>query len=90
MINAYSELHLDDAMQNLGDMVEFAVCDLGFDPNEFFGWFISSGIASRFGTGNPRYITGMSGFELAEAVLTETNVPYKKREPSYPEHKSRE
>jgi len=90
MINAYSELYLDDAMNNLGDMVEFAVCDLGFDPDEFFGWFISSGIASKFEKGNPKYITGMSGFELAEAVLNETNVTYEKHEPSYAQFKGRE
>lgn len=89
-MNAYNELYLDDAMNNLGDMVEYSVCDLGFDPDEFFGWFISSGIASRFEKGNPKYITGMSGFELAEAVLTETNVSYEKREPSYAEFKGRE
>ena len=90
MTNAYSELYLDDAMNNLGDMVEFAVCDLGFDPDEFFGWFISSGIASRFEKGNPKYITGMSGFELAEAVLDATNVACERREPSHPESKGRE
>ena len=90
MTHAYSELYLDDAMNNLGDMVEFAVCDLGFDPDTFFGWFISSGIASKFEKGNPKYITGMSGFELAEAVLAATNVPYEKREPSYAEFKGRE
>lgn len=90
MTHAYSELYLDDAMNNLGDMIEFAVCDLGFDPDTFFGWFISSGIASKFEKGNPKYITGMSGFELAEAVLAATNVPYEKREPSYAEFKGRE
>ena len=90
MANAYSELYLDDAMKNLGDMVEFAVCDLGFEPDEFFGWFISSGIASRFEKGNPKYVTGMSGFELAEVVLAETNVSYKECEPSYNEYKGRE
>ena len=90
MTNAYNELYLDDAMNNLGDMVEFAVCDLKFDPDEFFGWFISSGIASKFEKGNPKYITGMSGFELAEAVLDEVNVSYEKREPSYVEFKGRE
>jgi DNA-binding transcriptional regulator YiaG len=90
MTNAYSELYLDDARNNLGDMVEFAVCDLGFDPDVFFGWFISSGIAAKFERGNPKYITGMSGFELAEAVLVETNVPYEKREPSYTAFKGRE
>lgn len=90
MTNAYSELYLDDAMNNLGDMVEFAVCDLKFDPDEFWGWFISSGIASKFEKGNPKYIAGMSGFELAEAVLGEINVSYEKREPSYTVSKGRE
>jgi DNA-binding transcriptional regulator YiaG len=90
MTNAYSELYLDDATNNLGDMVEFAVCDLGFDPDVFFGWFISSGIAAKFEQGNPKYVAGMSGFELAEAVLTETNVPYEKREPSYLAFKGQE
>lgn len=90
MTNAYSELYLDDAMKNLGDMVEFAVCDLGFDPDDFWGWFISSGIASKFEKGNPKYIAGMSGFELAEAVLSKTNVSYEKKEPSCVEFKGRE
>lgn len=90
MTRAYNELYLDDAMHNLGDMIEFAVCDLGFDPDTFFGWFISSGIASKFGNGNPKYVAGMSGFELAEAVLTAINVSYEKRKPSYPEFKGRE
>ena len=89
-MGAYSELYLDDAMNNLGDMIEYAVCDLGLDPDEFFGWFISSGIASKFEKGNPKYVVGMSGFELADAVLTETNVSYEKREPSYEEFKGRE
>ena len=85
--SAYDESYLDDAMQNLGDMVEYAVCDLGFDPDVFFGWFISSGIAAKFGRGNPKYIIGMSGYELAEAVLKATNVPFEIREPLYTEYK---
>ena len=89
-MNAYSELYLDDAMQNLGDMVDYAVCDLGFEPDEFFGWFISSGIASRFEKGNPKYVGGMSGYELADAVLSATNVSYEKKEPSYSDFKGRE
>lgn len=90
MTNAYSELYLDDAMQNLGDMVEYAVCDCGYDPDEFFGWFISSGIASKFEKGNPKYITGMSGFELAEAVLKATNIALPGVAPSHPDFKGRE
>lgn len=90
MTNAYNELYLDDAMQNLGDMVDYAVCDLGFEPDEFFGWFISSGIASRFEKGNPKYVGGMSGYELVDAVLRATNVSYEKKEPSYSDFKGKE
>lgn len=90
MTNAYNELYLDDAMQNLGDMVDYAVCDLGFEPDEFFGWFISSGIASRFEKGNPKYVGGMSGYELVDAVLKATNVSYEKKEPSYSDFKGKE
>ena len=42
MMSAYNESYLDDAMQNLGDMIVYAVCDCGYDPDEFFGWFIAS------------------------------------------------
>lgn len=90
MTIAYNELYLDDAMHNLADMVEYAVCDLGFAPDEFFGWFVSSGIASKFEKGNPKYITGMSGVELAEVVLNKTNVEFKFKEPSFSMDKGRE
>lgn len=90
MTTAYNELYLDDAMHNLADMVEYAVCDLGFDPDEFFGWFVSSGIASKFEKGNPKYITGMSGVELAEAVLNITNVAYASKEATHNIDKGKE
>ncbi len=90
MMSAYTESYLDDAMQNLGDMVEYAVCDCGYDPDEFFGWFISSGIASKFEKGNPKYIVGMSGFELAEAVLKATNIKHDNVAPSHKDYKERE
>lgn len=90
MMSAYNELYLDDAMNNLGDMVEYAVCDMGYEPDQFFEWFISSGIADKFEKGNPKYVTGMSGFELAEAVLTTTNIKHKHIEPTYIEYQGRE
>ena len=89
-MNAYNELYLHDAMLNLGDMVEYAVCDLGFEPESFWSWFISSGIASQFENGNPKYVAGMSGYELAEEVLRLTNVSYEKKAPVPREFKGRE
>lgn len=42
MMNAYSELYLDDAMENLGSMVDYAVGECGLPPDEFMNRFISS------------------------------------------------
>ena len=84
------ELYLDDAMANLGDMVEYAVCTLGYAPDDFFGWFISSGIASKFENGNPKYVAGMSGVELADAVLAAVNMQSERRHQPYLSSKGRE
>ena len=90
MITAYNESYLDDAMANLGDMIEYAVCDLGYEPDIFFNWFISSGVAEKFEKGNPKYIVGMSGIELADAVLSATNIEKQNIEPTNPDFKGKE
>lgn len=69
MTHAYEETYLDDAMNNLGDMIDYAVNDCGYEGEEFFSQFILSGIANDFGGGNPKYVAGMSGPELARAVI---------------------
>ena len=89
-MNAYNELYLDDAMANLGDMVEYAVCTLGYAPDDFFGWFISSGIASKFENGNPKYVAGMSGVELADAVLAAVNMQSERHHQPHLSSKGRE
>lgn len=66
---AYAQTYLDDAMNNLGYMLDYAVCDCGYDADDFFDLFISSGIAVEFGRGNPKYIAGMSGPELVKEVI---------------------
>ena len=89
-MNAYNELYLDDAMHNLADMLDYAICDLNYEPDEFFSWFINSGIASKFEKGNPKYITGMSGVELCEAVLKETNIAPPDTPATNPDFKGKE
>lgn len=66
---AYDILYLDDAMANLGGMLEYAVLDCGFEADVFFGYFISSGVATQFERGNPSYVAGLSGPELAYKVV---------------------
>lgn len=78
MTHAYSEYYLNDAMQNLGDMMDYAICDLKFDGDEFFSYFLSSDISKQFEHGNPKYVCGMSGIELANQVLSKVqNIPAK-------------
>ena len=80
MTHAYSESYLDDAMQNMGDMLDYALVDCGYAPDEFFSWFISSGIATKIENGNPKYIVGMSGVELAREVIFLTTGSYPTKE----------
>ncbi len=73
---AYPEIYLSDAMNALGDLLDYAVCDLGYDPEVFFQRFLISGIATFFGNGNPKYLVGLSGPELAGQVLFRTEGQY--------------
>lgn len=90
MTQAYSESYLDDAMQNLGDMLDYALVDCGYAPDEFFSWFITSGIAKKFEKGNPKYVAGMSGIELAREVVFLTTGSYPTKERVIKDFASRE
>lgn len=67
-MRAYDESYLNDAMDILGEALDYAVADCGQDVDEFFEWFIVSGVAGSFGRGNPKFVAGMSGIELAREV----------------------
>jgi hypothetical protein len=60
-------------MNNLGYMLDYAVNDCGFDAEEFYGWFIDSGVARSFGRGHPKFVAGLSGPELASEVIYRTH-----------------
>lgn len=50
-------------------MMDFSTYDLHYTPDKFFDMFIETGIADLFSIGDPRFIVGMSGVELAYEVL---------------------
>lgn len=68
-MRAYDEEYLWDAMRTLGEAFDCAANRAGLDLQRFFDLFVSTGVAQRFGTGNPRYVAGMSGTELALTVM---------------------
>lgn len=72
MTRAYEETYLDDAMNNLGDMLDYAVNDCGYDCEDFFAHFVTSGVAKMFEHGNPKYVAGLSGPEIASEVIFKT------------------
>lgn len=82
MTHAYNESYLNDAMQNLGDMLDYAINDLGYNGDDFFSWFINSGIAKKFENGNPKYTVGKSGYELANDVIYKTTNKFVNKTPS--------
>ncbi|MGN0740563.1 MAG: helix-turn-helix transcriptional regulator [Treponema sp.] len=69
MMHAYSKLYLCDSQVNLASMFDFAIRGLNYSGDDFFSLFIDSGVASKFEHGNPKYVAGMSGRELADLVL---------------------
>lgn len=84
MIRAYDEMYLDDAMECLGAAVEHAVLLRGMDGQEFLDLFVASGVADEFGRGNVKYISGMSGIELARLWMCLIRLWHGKRKPTSP------
>lgn len=76
VIRAYAEEYAAGAQRILGDAVDFAVMTLGLEPDIFGKAFAVSDTSRQFGSGNPRYVAGMNGCELARKVLLETNTPF--------------
>ena len=75
-IRAYDKLYIAGAQNILGHAVDFAVMSLNLDPDTFGNAFAVSDSSKQFASGNPRYVAGMNGCELARKVLAETNTPF--------------
>jgi len=80
-IRAYDEDYVISAQRILGDMMDFAVNTLEYDGDIFFSMFIVSGMAHQFGTGNPSYVAGRTGCELAREVIRESGL----KDPAVPD-----
>ena len=75
-IRAYDESYVQSAQNVLGHAVDFAVMTLEISPEVFGNAFCVSNASKQFAIGNPRYVAGMNGCELARLVLEEAKVPF--------------
>ncbi len=75
-IRAYDESYLNTAQAILGHAVDFAVLTLELDPDVFGSSFAVSNVSKLFASGNPRYVAGMNGCELAKEILSSTHTSF--------------
>lgn len=73
MMRAYIESYLKDVMRNLGVMSHFCINEYGVSPETFSELFSKSHVAEQISMGNPRFLCGMSGKEMAD-ILMETSL----------------
>ena len=90
MMHAYDKTYLDKARTALGRMLDFAVYDLHYDIDKFFELFLTSGMATRFETGDFTVLVGMSGVELAYEVLELSGIYSPRITPNYTMNRSEE
>lgn len=69
MARAYKKTYLSSAMRNLAVMMDCGVRKYGYSIEEFYDKFLASEVSRQFASGNPRYLVGMSGAELADSVV---------------------
>ena len=74
MIHAYDKKYLDDAMRCLGEAFDYAKNTCNMEMDVFLGLFVSSGCASKFEIGVPKYVSGISGIELAIDVFCKSGL----------------
>lgn len=85
MTRAYSESYLSDAKDRLSQFFDYLIKDCGMKADWVASIFLSSGYAEQFERGNPAILAGMSGIELARAVVEATYKKKKLPEPGYAE-----
>lgn len=72
MTRAYNEFFLSDAKDTLSQCFDYLINDCGFAADWTASLFLTSGYAEQFERGNPGVLAGMSGVELAKAIVRKT------------------
>ena len=90
MTHAYSELYLNNAKDCLSGFFDYVVNDCKMSPEWAASLFVATGFAEQFERGNPAYIAGMSGTELAKAVVLRAYGKKSLPEPTQSEERSPE
>ena len=72
MMRAYQEIYLSKAQSALGDAFDYAVNACKIPGEDFVKLFIVSSVSKRLENGEPSYLAGKSGIDIASDVVFKT------------------
>lgn len=72
MMHAFHEIYLSNVRNTLGEALDYAVNTCGISGSDFIKLFVSSSVSTRIENGEPGYLAGKSGYEIAKEVYLET------------------
>ena len=71
-IRAYRETYLNKVQSALGDAFDYAINTCGIPGEDFIKFFITSSVSKRIENGEPAFLAGKSGIEIAVDVVLES------------------
>lgn len=71
-IHAYQEMYLSKAQASLGDAFDYAINTCKIPGEDFIKFFTASSVSKRMENGEPAFLAGKSGIEIAVDVVLET------------------
>lgn len=87
---AYQEIYLSKAHSALGDAFDYDINACHIPGSDFIKLFAASSVSKRMENGEPTYLTGKSGIEIAADVVLETTGKQLEAEPQEHFGRSRE
>lgn len=90
MTHAYNEFYLNNAKDRLSSFFDYTVNECKMNPDWAASLFVTTGFAEQFERGNPAFVAGMSGVELARAVILKAYGKKELPEPAQSEKRSPE
>lgn len=89
MAYPYDELYLESVQKNLGFFFQISLRNLNLLPQDVQNTFLASDVSKQIEMGNPDFLCGKSGYELAliafPKILTDDIIKQAISEPFYPE-----
>ena len=70
-IHAYQEMYLSKAQVSLGDAFDYAINTCKIPGEDFIKFFTASSVSKRMENGEPAFLAGKSGIEIAVDVVLE-------------------